>query len=630
MRSSGSGPAGSVREPRGLPALKVTRVQGMQSVMGRKQSTAAPSIIQARNLSFSYGNGPRILENLSFTVARGSFVTFIGPSGSGKTTLLHILGRMYRRYEGDLSIDSRHLSFVFQDDSLLEWKNALQNVLLPFEISGFPADARERGRRMLELVGLGGYEDYYPGELSGGMKKRVELARALVTEPDLLILDEPFSSLDLLTRERLNVLLRTIHRRTQCSVVLVTHSVEEACYLSNEIMVLSSVPAQIVAVEEIDRRREQTVTTNGCEEPAEVHSAAGDSAVIAAGASTGETPLDEEDEVFVLSEAEYRANRDLRRTARSLWRQSPENGLHGDDHDAGHDAGAAGGAGATARVGSGGDTGPGAGAAQRRRRGVRGPDAASVWQNIAIFLSELAVGYLLLASLKGLLPIPDLLLPHPADIIARFFGTFGNATVLRDIRVTVTESLSGFVIAFILTMVLGYGIAKSRRVSRLLMPGLIVANTIPSVALAPFLVLWFGFGLAPKIVTSIIVIFFPMLINNIAAIRFADERLSNLKRFYNPGRLKAFRLFELPAALPMVFSGVKVSITLSVIGAVVGEFVSGSEGLGAMVSRAKAGFDIELMFAGLIWLAILGLTYYGTASLVYWLVTRNRPVSETR
>jgi NitT/TauT family transport system ATP-binding protein len=598
--------------------------------MGQVEATTSVPIIEARNLSFSYPGGPRILENLSFSVARGSFVTFIGPSGSGKTTLLHILGRMYRRYEGHLDIDSRHLSFVFQDDSLLEWKNALQNVLLPFEISGFPPDARERGRRMLELVGLGGYESYYPGELSGGMKKRVELARALVTEPDLLILDEPFSSLDLLTRERLNVLLRNIHHRTQSTVVLVTHSVEEACYLSEEIMVLSSVPAQIVAVEEIDRRRKQTRTTDGCEEPAEVNSAVGDSAVVMgnatstppAGTDTA-TPADaanavgdrnEDEEVFVLSEAEYRANRDLRNTARSLWRQTPNDDGRGGDH-----AGPRGGDGAVGGRAHGiGD------------RAFRGPSASSVWQNVGIFLSELAVGYLLLATLKGLLPIPDLLLPHPADIILRFFGTFGSETVMRDIRVTVIESLSGFAIAFLLTMLFGYGVAKSRRMSRLLMPGLIVANTIPSVALAPFLVLWFGFGLAPKIVTSIIVIFFPMLINNIAAIRFADDRLSNLKRFYSPGRVKAFTLFELPAALPMVFSGVKVSVTLSVIGAVVGEFVSGSEGLGAMVSRAKAGFDIELMFAGLIWLAILGLTYYGTASFVYWLVTRNRPVNETK
>lgn len=579
-------------------------------------------IIRADGLSFRYADGPLVLEDLSFSVARGSFVTFIGPSGSGKTTLLHILGKMYRTYQGSLDVDSEHLSFVFQADSLLEWKNALQNVLLPFEISGFPTDARERGRRMLALVGLAGYESYYPAELSGGMKKRVELARALVTEPDLLILDEPFSSLDLLTRERLNVLLRNIHRRTQCSVVLVTHSVEEACYLSSEIMVLSSVPAHIVAVEDIDRANTQTGTTTTTEPYDHGAEGAGprDANGVANTAGTEGNDEEETEEVFVLSEAEYRANRDLRNTARSLWRRSP--------------ADSAGPGAAPADAPADAPTGGATTALRRRTSAVyqtlTSARATGVWKNIAIFLSELVVAFLLLTTLKGVLSIPDLLLPHPADIVGRFFGTFGSESVMRDIRITVTESLSGFIIAFVLTMVLGYGVAKSKRVSSLLMPGLIVANTIPSVALAPFLVLWFGFGLAPKVVTSIIVIFFPMLINNIAAIRFADERLSNLKRFYNPGWFKAFTLFELPAALPMVFSGVKVSITLSVIGAVVGEFVSGDTGLGALVSRAKSGFDIELMFVGLIWLALLGLTYYGTASFVYWLVTRNRPIHETK
>ena len=563
-------------------------------------------------MSFRYAGGPPVLQDLTFSVKRGSFVTFIGPSGSGKTTLLHILGNMYRSYEGSLTVRSEHLSFVFQAESLLEWKNALQNVLLPFEVNGNGGgsreEIRERGRRMLEMVGLSGYESYFPGELSGGMKKRVELARALVTEPDLLILDEPFSSLDLLTRERLNVLLREIHRDTGCTVVLVTHSVEEACYLSNEIQVLSSVPARIVAVESIDRyRQEQRLqTAEGCDDPSEVQSLdpelrPSDELRPSEGRDGGDgsatTPAQRGDEIFVLSEAEYRANRELRNAARSLWRRPVTEA-----------------------------TAPGASRTAIQRPGFQ---SDSVWKNVGIFLSELAVAFILLAVLKGTLPIPDLLFPHPWGILTRFFSTFGNPQVIRDLGVTVSESLSGFAIAFGLTMMLGYGIAKSRRASQLLMPGLIVANTIPSVALAPFLVLWFGFGLAPKVVTSVIVIFFPMLINNIAAIRTADERLSNLKRFYDPGWVKAFTLFELPAALPMVFSGVKVSITLSVIGAVVGEFVSGSEGLGALVSRAKANFDTELMFAGLIWLALLGLTYYGTASLVYWLVTRHRPQRQT-
>jgi len=146
------------------------------------------------------------------------------------------------------------------------------------------------------------------------------------------------------------------------------------------------------------------------------------------------------------------------------------------------------------------------------------------------------------------------------------------------------------------------------------MPYLIASNTIPSIALAPFLVLWFGFGATPRVITSVIVIFFPMLITNISAVGIAERRLAQLLAFFRPPRWQRFVRFEFPASLPMIASGVKVSITLSVIGAVVGEFVSGNRGLGSLVSIAKANFDVELMFVGLLWLVILGLAYYAAAS----------------
>jgi NitT/TauT family transport system permease protein len=140
---------------------------------------------------------------------------------------------------------------------------------------------------------------------------------------------------------------------------------------------------------------------------------------------------------------------------------------------------------------------------------------------------------------------------------------------------------------------------------------------MPSVAVAPFLVLWMGFGIAPKIFTAVIVMFFAMLINNISAIKLAENRMQELIQFYKPFWFTRFAKFELPAALPMIFSGIKVSVTLSVIGAVVGEFISGNTGLGSLVGRAKANFDIELMFVALIWLILLGLSYYNIANLLY-------------
>jgi NitT/TauT family transport system permease protein len=233
---------------------------------------------------------------------------------------------------------------------------------------------------------------------------------------------------------------------------------------------------------------------------------------------------------------------------------------------------------------------------------------------------ELVCLYFLLVFLKVHIPIPDYILPHPWGIITRFAGTLASGAILSDLGMTVYESLVGFAAAFAVTLALGYAIARSRLLSRLLMPYLIASNTIPSIALAPFLVLWFGFGATPRIVTSVIVIFFPMLVTNISAIGIAEKRLAQLLAFFRPTRWRRFAHFELPASLPMIASGVKVSITLSVIGAVVGEFVSGNKGLGSLVSIAKANFDVELMFVGLAWLVILGLAYYAAASFGYRLV----------
>ncbi len=234
----------------------------------------------------------------------------------------------------------------------------------------------------------------------------------------------------------------------------------------------------------------------------------------------------------------------------------------------------------------------------------------------ALIPLELVALYFILVFLKSRLAIPDYILPRPAGILSRFFTTLWQGTILADLGATVYESLAGFFIALVLTLVLGYWIAKSRLLSRLIMPYLIAFNTIPTIALAPFLVLWFGFGYTPRIVTSVIVIFFPMLITNISATRLAEKSMSHLIAFFQPRRLRRFAYFEFPAALPMIASGVKVSITLSVIGAVVGEFVSGSVGLGSLVNVAKGNFDTELMFVGLIWLIILGLVYYAAATLV--------------
>jgi NitT/TauT family transport system ATP-binding protein len=519
-------------------------------------------IIRAFGLGFSFPK-KQVLDTLSFTVTRGQFVSFIGPSGCGKTTLLHIIAGIYGQHGGTLGVHTDRISFVFQQDSLLSWRSTISNVLLPFELKGIPVggELRERARGLLASLGLAGFEGYTPAELSGGMKKRVELARALVTDPELLILDEPFSSLDIITRERLNILIRGIRSLSRCSVVMVTHSVEEACYLSEKIYVLSRAPARIIDLKTLTK--------------------------------TDSTP-----DSYLLTPEEMEADAEIRRNAKALWASGEE--ANGDE--------------GPVRVGE--------EAARAGRFPQRLLDFAQKHYAGLLIPVELALIFLLMTFLKVRIPIPDYYLPNPVGLLQRFFQTLISGSILPDLAITTYESLSGFFIAFFLTLILGYGIAKSRLASSLLMPYLIAANTIPSVALAPFLVQWFGFGLTPRIVTAVIVIFFPMLINNVSAIGLADRSMKNLIAFFRPSRMRRFIHFELPASLPLIASGVKVSITLSVIGAVVGEFVSGSRGLGALVGIAKANFDTELMFVGLLWLMALGLVYYLLAHILYRLTAR--------
>jgi NitT/TauT family transport system ATP-binding protein len=524
-------------------------------------------VVEASGLDFSYGTKP-VLNGISFSIDPGRSVAFVGPSGCGKTTLLHLVAGIRRPSSGVLRVNARRLSYVFQHDTLLPWRSVLGNVLLPFELAGEPVTPgiRTRAIELLGVLGIAGTGGLAPAELSGGMKKRVELARALVTEPDLLILDEPFSALDLITRERLNVLLRNVHARTGTTMVLVTHSVEEACFLSDRVHVLSGRPSSIIGVQEL---------------------------------TAGRGPAPEQ---FILGPLEAAASAEIRRSAKVLWTSPPE--------AADGEPGAAAHAGRTdGRIA----TWPSRLAGFARRR----------WAGLLIPL-ELAAAILLVAFLKGAVSIPDFILPHPFAVFSRFAATLADGSILPELGTTVYESLLGFLVAFALTTVLGYAIAKSKTLSRLLMPWLVAANTIPSVALAPFLVLWFGFGMAPRVITAIIVIFFPMLVNTISAIRLAGEQTAELADFFQPSRARRFAYFELPASLPVIASGVKVSITLSVIGAVVGEFVSGRRGLGALVSISKANFDVELMFVGLAWLVLLGLAYYGAAGGLAWLVARRR------
>ncbi len=196
------------------------------------------------------------LQNISFQVAAGEFVCLLGPSGSGKSTLLRITGGLLAadggevRFQGNLLREPQaKIGFIFQSTNLMPWRTVLDNVLLPREVQQgiVDADIKQVATDLLALVGLQGFEAAYPQTLSGGMRQRVVLARTLIQQPQLLLMDEPFGALDALTRERLNLELLRIQEQQGMTVLMVTHSIQEAVFLADRVLVISDRPGQLVA-----------------------------------------------------------------------------------------------------------------------------------------------------------------------------------------------------------------------------------------------------------------------------------------------------------------------------------------------------------------------------------------------
>jgi len=209
---------------------------------------AARLEVRIRRKAFATTAGDRLelLRDVGFTLAHREVGVLVGPSGCGKTTMLRIVAGLERDFEGAIARPAGRIGMVFQQALLLKWRTILDNVLLPAEIVGLPLKAaRARARDLLNLVGLAGYEDKYPQQLSGGMQQRTAIARAFVHDPKLILMDEPFGALDALTREQMNLEMLKIWRESGKTILFVTHSIQEAVFLGSHCAVLTAGPARM-------------------------------------------------------------------------------------------------------------------------------------------------------------------------------------------------------------------------------------------------------------------------------------------------------------------------------------------------------------------------------------------------
>lgn len=236
------------------------------------------SLISLKDFDFSFpatsGGFIRVLNNISLDVYKGEVLAVLGPSGCGKSTLLRILAGLLPVDNGHLHVEPSiaesplAISMNFQRPVLLPWLTVTQNALLPFELTASPVEnaVNERLNRLLEIVGLSGFKDALPSELSGGMLMRAALVRSFVTAPQLVLMDEPFASLDEVTRNRLCVELRNLAQSEHTTIVFVTHSIQEAVFIANRVLLLSARPARVVTTVAIDLPATRTSEIRRCVE----------------------------------------------------------------------------------------------------------------------------------------------------------------------------------------------------------------------------------------------------------------------------------------------------------------------------------------------------------------------------
>jgi NitT/TauT family transport system ATP-binding protein len=209
--------------------------------------------LSLRNISMTFPDGTQTIDNVNLSIDRGEFVTIVGPSGCGKSTLLRIISGLQQPTSGSCAVDRTSLGYVFQDSVLLPWRNVQKNVELNAELQGVSkAQRQEAARKAINLVNLNDHVTKYPHQLSGGMKMRCSLARSLVSQPHVFLFDEPFGALDEMTREHLNDELLNIFSHENFAGLFITHSIQEAVFLSTRVIVMSSQPGRFISEHTID------------------------------------------------------------------------------------------------------------------------------------------------------------------------------------------------------------------------------------------------------------------------------------------------------------------------------------------------------------------------------------------
>ena len=536
---------------------------------------AAP-LVALRGVGKTFPTGTRALARLELEVRAGEFLALLGPSGCGKSTALRIIAGLSEPTEGAVEWpaadaappagNGSRIGFVFQEPTLMPWANVFNNVLLPLNLHNAPArQAAERVEAVLGRVGLLPFGRAYPRELSGGMRMRVSIARALVTEPELLLMDEPFAALDEITRFKLNDDLLQMWQALQTTVVFVTHSVFESVYLASRVVVMAARPGRVFSELAIDAPYPRDRIS----------------------APRPSTPL---------SAAKRR------RRSHKPWRREPNR----EERDA------------LFRCHRRAEQKAVPPAPPRARAGDR--DGVL---RIALPIIVLALGLAVWELVVRIKNIPPYVLPSPSLVLQTFAADW--ALLSRSLLVTLITTFEGFLLAAAGGVGLAVLFNQSRLVEYSLYPYAVILQVTPIVAVAPLLLIYLP-QRAAVLACAWIVAFFPVLANTTLGLNSVDRNLADLFALYHASRAQVLWRLKLPSALPYILGGLRIAGGLSLIGAVVAEIAAGSAGAGSGLAYriAESGYRLNIprMFAALLLLSFAGIVIFYLLSLINHLALR--------
>ena len=498
-------------------------LEGMRLPYPGMDTERRSGAIKLEHISVAFEGNP-VLKNVSLQVERGEFVALIGPSGGGKSTLLRVIAGLLRADEGEVAVAGKP-AVVFQNYRLLPWRTVRENVALPLELTG----SGEAPTSVLKQVGMLEHADRYPHQLSGGMQARVAIARALAQSGEVLLMDEPFAALDALVRERFNLELKRLHEKTGKTIVFVTHSIREAVYLADRVVVLQDGTVDTVLTSQNEGRI--TAYDDGIEAVLRAKLGIGDSTFIQPGPPRTRFP----------------------------WELVGVAGL-----------------------------------------------------GVLTFLA-----WALLAS-----RISPVFFPSP---LATWQAAIDNASLLightlATLRIT---ALSVF-ISLLVGVPTGYLMGRKRAAERLLSPFIVALQAIPTVIIAPLLIIWLDYGVSVKLLTTTLISVFPVMISTMTGVREVDRTYREVFKTIGAKPWGMVRRLELPGSLPVILGGLRLTVTLALIGTVVSEFIFGGPGLGFFANSERLNYRSANAVAAVCINVLLGLGLYLSVSLLEGWVLRYR------